>query len=195
MLQHLLSLAYLRWNEFYSTIKSSSEVIPIQIQSALISALISWWITTYRSKMKETFDLHREFNTDLYSNRIQAEKFIKTANNRNISLSELYSKDPDASKDLLLVIRFYERLYFAIHYGQVNVKVTSSLFGDVFFWWYIFSFKEQFISTSTSWQSKDNMESLYKWFVQKSSKEAVLKWTKNAEGELETFLKSKLETR
>ena len=78
MLQHLPSLAYLLWNGFYSTIKSSLEVIPIQIQSALISAFISWRITTYRSKIEETFDLHREFNTDLYSNRIQAEKFIKT---------------------------------------------------------------------------------------------------------------------
>ncbi|MGK7934978.1 MAG: hypothetical protein AB4206_04125 [Xenococcaceae cyanobacterium] len=143
--------------------------IPIAIQSALISAGISWLITSQRNKTQLVFDLHKEFNsTELYQARRKAEIFLNNINREKkhekiLNFEEIYKQyKEEESRAIWLVVRFYERLWLAIDNNQVDLKLTAKLFGQTFNWWYKHYFKHQLVTIENS-QAGNNIKNLRHW--------------------------------
>ena len=128
----------------------------------IAGSVISWFITTHRSKLQATFDLHREFcSGELYKSRVIANKLIEQC--PNFSLSKLRQDFPEEAFHLLQLANFYQRLYVAIKYNQVKADLIPELFGEVFIWWYVVCFKEQMLLPESSFHAKSSIIHLYKW--------------------------------
>ncbi|MBH8563114.1 hypothetical protein I8748_13130 [Nostoc sp. CENA67] len=64
---------------------------------------------------------------------------------------------------MLQLANFYQRLYTAIKYRQVKATLIPDLFGEVFIWWYLVGFKEQFLLFESNIHAKDSIIALYNW--------------------------------
>lgn len=142
--------------------------IPIAIQSALISAGISWFVTSRRNKTQLVFDLQKEFNTEeMYKARRKADIFLKK--NPDSDFEEIYENfSEEESRPIWLMVRFYERLWFSIDNNQVNLQLIPKLFGQTFNFWYDTYFHERLLPIGG--QSSDHIQKLKHW-MEKNTKE------------------------
>lgn len=168
-----------------NTGETTNNFIPIQIQAALLSAFIAWWISSRRNKTELAFDLHREFNNkEMYDARIKADKFIFAKQENRELLTVMYGNDEydsEGVQSLLLVIKFYERLWLVIDNRQVNIELLPELFGKIFYGWYISSFEEQLIPTN--WESAKRIKKLKEWIDLKANESERTAWKEESEKE------------
>ena len=144
---------------------ATDSIIPVQIQAVIISAVISWLLTSRRNKTQLVFDLHNEFNPkEMYEARNKADIFLATVA-PDINLKDLYDEQqsPDQIQNVLLVVRFYERLWVAIDKDQLKKEFVPELFGELFYWWFIYCFKKRLLVSGVDWHAKDKIKELKDW--------------------------------
>lgn len=78
----------------------SETVFMTEVLAALIGtivgAFITWVANNYQNKLRTTFEMHREFDSDpMYKSRILADQLIKR--NPNDTLDKIYEKYPEES--------------------------------------------------------------------------------------------------
>lgn len=128
----------------------------------IVGSIISWFITTHRSKLQSTFDLHREFcSGELYKSRVIANKL--TEHCPTFTLLELRQEFSEEAFHILQLANFYHRLYVAVKYRQVEAALVPELLGEVFIWWYIVCFKEQVLLTENRIHAASGIIFLYNW--------------------------------
>lgn len=193
LLIFLISSHLLTKNPNYTS-TTTNNFIPVQIQSALLSAFIAWLITSRRNKTDLAFTLHREFNDkEMYIARIKADEFISSKKENRKLLTEMYGKyeyrsESDNLKSLLLVIQFYERLWLVIDNNQVNIELIPELFARIFYAWYIRSFEEQLIPTN--WESAIRIKKLKEWIDFKANESEREAWETEAHNQKHEYHKS-----
>lgn len=143
--------------------------------SSVLGATIALYISGRRRSYENAITLHKEFTTgELLKARNKAETILSKHPN------ELYSgvKDSISSDDkdsIWMVIHFYQRLYLAVHHGELRSDLVPDLFGEVFVsWWYTPFFENSFVPMG--WSSCIRMDKLNSWFERKSKKVDYIKW-------------------
>ena len=127
----------------------------------LAGSVITIVSTRTSEKLKEVFSLHREFSGD-EMNKIRNEAF------------KLLQKYPDRSyayisqqlsvqetNHLWSLIGFYQRLWLAIKYNNIDTRYVPELFGELIVWWYYFTFEERLIVED--WQASKDIKNLFEW--------------------------------
>ncbi len=159
--------------------------LPIQLQATLLSAFTAWFLTALRNQTDLAFALHREFNTkEMFEARNKADDFLASQIS-DIPLDQLYKKPfLEEIQNVLLIIRFYERLWLAIDQSQLNKKLVPKLFGEVFYWWLICCFDKQLLSSKCKWyemEAAKNIRDLRDWMDKNTEKLERDKWIAWAE--------------
>ncbi|MEM9702427.1 MAG: hypothetical protein AAF907_08290, partial [Planctomycetota bacterium] len=109
-----------------------------------------------------TWDLHREFNSsEMLGVRDRAERIVKVNPSKNIEELRQALTGSDDRGALSILSAFYQRLYLAIEHKRVDSKLVPALFGEMFTWWYLVSFKTQL--SPLGWDKSIAVDNLYKW--------------------------------
>ena len=150
-----------------------------RLLGTLIGGTSSWLISRKRSQTSLTFDFHREFNNAEYSRaRRRCYRLLKKYPNRDFEeISELEDYEPSA--DIWFIVRFYQRLWIAIKYKQLNTKSVPELFGENFFWWYVVHFEDKLLPIPC--QASREIKQLKKWLDNNSSKSLRAYWLRLAQ--------------
>lgn len=110
---------------------------------------------------QNAYELHREWNsTEMFKNRTLGGILISKPNAPTLDVLEKEG-DPNENMRVWIVIAFYQRLWFAIEHHQIDENLVTSLFGDIFYWWYKTCFLPQL--KPTPWESWDHIEGLWTW--------------------------------
>lgn len=80
----------------------------------------------------------------------------------SVTFDSLTSKLGEGSRDVWLVVQFYQKLWIAIKYGHVEKDMIPDLFGSIFFYWYLNHFKPMFVEVD--YPTTENLKELMKWF-------------------------------
>ena len=167
-------------------------IIPALV-GTIVGGFISWGTNTTQKKSQTTFNFHREFDSHLmHESRIKADIFIKL--NPNLTLNEMTETYSQDSFHIWQVIKFYRRLWVAIKYKQVILKLVPDLFGETFMGWYIKYFHEKYIQNPVYRYSQgcEDILNLKKWFDNHSKKSEMYKWKEFVSKEFELNSKFKL---
>ncbi|MBD2104826.1 hypothetical protein [Leptolyngbya sp. FACHB-261] len=163
------------------------EILGVLI-GTIVGGLITWFTTAHWNRLQTTFDLHREFDSDvMHESRMSADQLIK--GNPHDTLGEIYKKDPEKSRYLWQLINFYRRLSLAIKYNQVNPDLIPELFGEIFTWWYIVCFENQLLADEKNYFSPSRKQIFWlkKWLDTHANKTELSKWTANALDDLQNY--------
>ncbi|MCG9890831.1 MAG: hypothetical protein MH252_07135 [Thermosynechococcaceae cyanobacterium MS004] len=131
-------------------------------------------------------ELHREWNSEsIYRSRTIAGKLVREYPKDKMFILE--SKvESDRVVHLWIVVGFFLRLNFLIQNQQVDEKMTVSLFGELFVWWWIVSFKEQLMNCD--WDSESHIQELKDWIYGKTTDQQRIPWERRAIRDLENAL-------
>ena len=143
----------------------------------IVGGFISWFVNFYQNKSQTTFDFHREFDSsDMHNSRILADRLIK--DNSDLLLHEITEKYPEESFHIWQVIKFYRRLWIAIKYNQVKVKLIPDLFGEIFTGWYLTCFEKMYITSYKYKNSQGCKEviALKMWIDKYADKSQLNQW-------------------
>ncbi len=72
------------------------------------------------------------------------------------------------------VVYFYQRLSLAVQHRGLHNKYVPQLFGDIFYWWYERSFRNQYIPLHTT--ISEDLDSLRKWMDKHTSEADRQRW-------------------
>ena len=151
--------------------------LTISLVSALFGAAISYLITRHLNRVNTTFELHSEFNTtEMLGHRIKAESCINKYSNLTYTEVELKHGQQEEFRSLCVVIAFYKKLWLAIKYSRVDKKLIPELFGEIFYWWYLVSFKEQLIPSD--WETASSINELKKWIDKRVDQRKIKQWSR-----------------
>lgn len=142
------------------------------IIGTLIGALLAYLFARRAYKATVSFDFHREFNTvEMCRHRDLADEIIQQFPDHDFN--KLLTLKSPGVESLVLVMRFYERLWIAIKYRQVKNSVICEMFSENFFYWYYLSFEENFVGAD--WFASKSIEHLAGWFREAISDERCAK--------------------
>lgn len=161
--------------------------------AVLIGALLavpSYFYAAHKFKIDNAFELQKEFNdTENYRRRHEAWGFMEMkcyALNRHLEYyrgsSENWSNAQPNIGTVYFLLSFFERLWLVIQHERVKRRFVRTVFGRVFFWWYIMYF-EDFVLKSPG--SREHgyfryLNDLKKWFEFHTPKTRVDQWVKAA---------------
>lgn len=150
------------------------------IAGALLGGVIGWIAAVRVSRATRTMDMHREFNSERLSLARSTGFALLRAHwgTRFITIADRADLDI-ASVPLWEVMYFYQRLWWSIKLSQVTLRAVPSLFGEIFFWWYIVVYRQQLVGTR--WAAESDIRSLYEWLRKKTPPETLAAWTARCE--------------
>jgi hypothetical protein len=121
----------------------------------LVGAGITWFAARRRDRLETAFALHREFHApDMTHSRSLAGKTVRDHGSETFdAMREKLS--PDATQHVWNVPYFYQRLWLAIKYKNIQKDFVPEMFGENFCWWYLKSYEEQLLPLG--WQSSHHM--------------------------------------
>ena len=167
-------------NELLNSIgaKESFDIFKIVLGSLLSSVLgatIALYISSRRRGYETAILLHKEFTTgELLKARNKAETVL-SKHPKELYTDFKNSVSSDDIDSIWMVIHFYQRLYLAVHHGELRTKLVPDLFGEVFVsWWYTPFFENSFVPIG--WSSCERMSKLNEWFKRRSKRKDYDKW-------------------
>ena len=137
------------------------------ITGALIGAVSANYFASKSRKSNQTFEFHKEFNDSTFS-KYRSEAYLLVCSHPNKNYEELWEEEFDGNKNiktisLYMIMRFYQRLWLSIKYKKIDLELAPELFGEVFVWWYHFSFEKNLVK-GTNWTAGGQMRQMNKWF-------------------------------
>lgn len=140
----------------------------------LIGAAITGLRERSGRKTVNTYALHREFSEhDMLKSRIKAEQLLRK--NKGKRFVELYDRLPaDDMAEIMVVVRFFERLHIYTANKQVNPDVVADLFGENFVYYQEQYFRAGF--EGSSWKVGTQLEDLFKWFADQTDRAEFERW-------------------
>src|SRR5690606_19007857 len=129
-----------------------------QVSAALIGGIIGSLLTFIFSRNRDrvslTYNFHREFNsTEMAKHRRLAARLIEMFPQANFK--ELCTIDEQKSISLLMIMRFYQRLWFSIKYKQIKKSLAHEFYSEVFYYWYYLSYRHNL--TGLGWESSSQI--------------------------------------
>jgi len=113
------------------------------------------------NRARLTFDLHAEFNNSEFTRaRADAARILKE--HPLVTFENLTKTLPAESRDVWLVVQFYQKLWIAIKYGYVSKAMISDLFGSIYFYWYLNHFEKML--APVDYPATENLKELKTWF-------------------------------
>jgi hypothetical protein len=154
-----------------------------QLTGTLSGASLAFWFAYVKESAKSAddhlFDFQREFSTgETYQARNKADLLCKQFPHKTIG--ELYAEGKDTTP-YFLVVRFYERLGYAVDHKRVRLSAVPDFFGEIFYWWYIVSFETQL--QPTGWESWRRIVKLKEWMDGHAPAASRAEWIKRANSE------------
>jgi hypothetical protein len=140
----------------------------------LVGAALAWLGGRQRHKLSLTLEMHREFNSPaMLAVRYRAGALLEA--NHALDLRELQAAlGKTALVDVWRIIRFYERLWLAIKKRRIPRREVPGLFGEIFDWWYLQSFRRQLLPLGIR-VSKD-IAAMHDWILMRTSRSELESW-------------------
>jgi len=146
----------------------------------IVGGMISLFVNRRSSQVKLTFEMHKEANSkEMYAANTDAQLLLARHNN-TILLDKLYSTEPKAADNIWHVIQFHQRLWLAIEYKQIYLKMVPSLFGEPFVWWYLNCFEKQLLPVPSYADTANQIRCLHKWLAAKTPSHVFREWERRA---------------
>ncbi|SIO31315.1 hypothetical protein SAMN05444722_1375 [Rhodovulum sp. ES.010] len=106
------------------------------VMGAVIGALAVNWLSRRYARVRQVFDLHREFSTpDMLDHRGKCETGL-VALKRDGTLPGFLRLEAAGQDSVWAVLAFYERLALAARHGQVHTRLMAGLFGEVYIYYW-----------------------------------------------------------
>lgn len=161
------------------------------VTGGVLGAFISLMVTRGRERLKLTYDLHSELHNEGMSKvRRKTSQILK--NHPDSKIGELDELVKDDSLSVWLLIRFYQRLSIAVKHNFVKRKLVPELFGQLFCYWYLNFFKNNFIEQYGDWDSAKQIKYLYDWLERNAKKEDFESWGRIAFNKEEAIQSTKV---
>jgi hypothetical protein len=140
----------------------------------LVGAALAWLVGRQQHKLTLTLEMHREFNSaDMLGVRYRAGQLLETHHARDLREMQT-ALGKTALLDVWRIIRFYERLWLAIKKRRVLRGEVPGLFGEIFDWWYLQSFRRQLLPLSIR-VSRD-IAAMHDWVMRRTSTSELESW-------------------
>jgi hypothetical protein len=149
--------------------ENSSITLLITILGAFIGSLSAFLLSRKVDKTKLTLEFHKElYGPEMSRHRRIANDCIKCY--PEADYSELQRVDKEKSISVLIIMRFYQRLWHCARTKQLNNQMAGDLFFDNFLYWYIVSYKDNLLNIKKGWTAAKEIPELYKWLSNHYSK-------------------------
>jgi hypothetical protein len=140
----------------------------------IMGAALAWLVGRQQQRLTLTLDMHREFNSaDMLGARYRAGELLETNN-----ALDLRAMQAMMGKSMLLdvwrIIRFYEWLWLAIKKRRVVRREIPGLFGEIFDWWYLQSFRHQLLPLGI--QVSRDIATMHDWVLRRTSRSELESW-------------------
>ncbi len=143
----------------------------------IVGAVVSWYSSERRSKIQNTVDLHREWQSDdMTAIRQKADRFLRDNAGRQLLQLEL-DADPAAYANVQSILNFFHRLWMLLKHKQLTNYLVPELFGNYIVWWNVNCFEA---GIPSKWVIRQDWLSLYAWLEANSSAESFRQWKDNA---------------
>ena len=108
----------------------------------------------------------------MLKSRIKAEQLLRK--NKGVLFVSLYEKlSADEMAEIMVVVRFFERLHIYTANKQVDPKVVADLFGENFVYYQTHYLRAGF---QGSWKVASQLEALFAWFKSNTDKAEFDRW-------------------
>ena len=140
----------------------------------LVGAALAWLAGRHQQRLTLTLEMHREFNSaDMLGARYRAGELLET--NHTLDLRAMQSSlGKSTLLDVWRIIRFYERLWLAVKKRRVLRGEVPGLFGEIFDWWYLQSFRHQLLPLGIR-VSRD-VAAMHDWILGRTSRSDLESW-------------------
>jgi hypothetical protein len=131
------------------------------IIGSIVGSVATWRVTSYRDRSQFTYEFHREINDEkMMVHRVAAGEIMAARAQEDLGV--LLDDIPGELLSVWAITGFYDRLYYAIKFKQLDHKLVGPLFGELFCFWYFGFFERQLVPVGwdISWTMKDLMETL-----------------------------------
>lgn len=144
------------------------------LAGTIVGAALAWLSSTRQQRIRDTFDLHREFHSpEMIDSRYQAAELLKE--HKGKGLQEIRDDIGAASMhNFWNVLLFYQRLWLAVKYNGVQRRYIAGLFGEIFDWWYLQFF--QYRLDPRNRELVSDIEHFHVWLISHASHSQVDKW-------------------
>jgi hypothetical protein len=139
-----------------------------QVTAALIGVFATFAAVVFGIALQQrsnrarlTFDMYAEFNNSEFT-RARADAARILDEHPLVTFENLTKTLPAESRDVWLVVQFYQKLWIAIKYGHVSKAMISDLFGSIFFYWYLNHFEAML--APVDYPATENLKELKGWF-------------------------------
>ena len=144
----------------------------------ILGAAISWYSTTRLSRVQNTLDLHREWQSpDTTRARMMADKFVHATREKDLLRIELES-DPAQSSGIWIVLNFFQRLSVLVRHKRVASALIPDLFGTYIVWWHVNCFADRL---PVAWAIRKDWDFLHGWLLRHARPEDFATWQRNAD--------------
>ena len=145
--------------------------ILLTIFAGLFGALISRYLTRIKERVSLAFDMHKEINgLEMSRHRRIAGKFIETHPVKNFR--ELSVVDEEKTISVLMIMRFYQRLWLSVKHGQIKKNLVNELFSEVFYYWYYLSYQHNLLVLD--WDAAAQIKELASWMEKHDKRKKFL---------------------
>ncbi|WP_216923421.1 hypothetical protein [Synechococcus sp. CCAP 1479/9] len=134
-------------------------------------------------RVRTTLDLHREWCSEsLFRSRTLAGNLVQQ--HIDLNLVEIERIVPqDSVTHVWIVIGFFQRLAFLLKHHKIDTMMATELFGELFLWWWIVSFKGQLLPCD--WDAASRIIWLHdEWLIEETTSEQRVPWERRAERDL-----------
>jgi hypothetical protein len=142
--------------------------------AGFVAGVVSWSFGKKDARTDRAFTMHAEFNNFEFSRARKkcADLLTKHYDQTLEQIGRISPKVP--VHEAWFVIRFYQRLWVAIHHNKINAELVPDLFGEIFFWWYHVHFEGQLCGLS--YQSAKEIKKLKGWFDENAKEDLKTEW-------------------
>jgi hypothetical protein len=142
-----------------------------------VGALISWHSSDRRSKIQNTVELHREWQSEeMTAARMLSDRFVRDNPGKQLLQLEL-EEDPNAYANVLRVLNFFLRLSVLLKHKQLKSCLVPDLFGSYIVWWHTNCFEARL---PAQWVIREDWIFLYGWLERNARSDALARWRENA---------------
>lgn len=130
------------------------------ILGVCLGGAITWYQQRRKGKREYAFELQRELN-NVEMSRARYEAFHYIEQHPELSLVDLEKLHGPQLTPLYILLRFYQRLWLAIHYKNIHTTLVKEIFPEIFYYWHYIYFKD---NVPSDWLLGKHMHALAAWF-------------------------------
>jgi len=140
----------------------------------LMGAALAWVVGRQQHKLTLTLEMHREFNSaDMLGARYRAGELLETNHTLDLRAMQV-AFGKTALLDVWRIVRFYERLWLAVKKRRVLRREVPGLFGEIFDWWYLQSFRDQLLPLGI--QVSRDIAAMHEWILERTAPSELASW-------------------